>query len=123
MSNPEDRIHNKKSLKGIRRQLRHHGTPAEAALWSLLKSSQLCGRKFRRQHSVGPYIPDFYCPAEKLAIELDGEIHNDPLRHEYDSERETYLLEQGITVVRFENRQVFEQTEVVLQAIAWHFAG
>ena len=58
--------------KTKRKKLRNNLTPAEAALWNLLKNSQLEGRKFRRQHSVGFYILDFYCPSERMAIELDG---------------------------------------------------
>lgn len=97
-------------------------TPAEAALWKLLKNKQLRGRKFRRQHSAGPYVLDFYCPAERLAVELDGAVHDDPLRGRYDAARTTTLNRHGIRVVRFENRDVLEQPDVVLEAIAWHFA-
>jgi very-short-patch-repair endonuclease len=71
----KEKIHNVKQLKERRKQLRNSLTSAEAKLWGLLKDSQLENRKFRRQHSVGPYILDFYCPSEKLCIELDGEIH------------------------------------------------
>ena len=69
------KIHNRKYLKEIRRILRKNLTPAEALLWKALQKSQLDGKKFRRQHSVGNYILDFYCPAEKIAIELDGMPH------------------------------------------------
>ncbi len=68
-------LHNRKYLKENRKMLRSNLTPAEAELWKHLKSSQLYGRKFRRQHSIGNFILDFYCPSEKLAIELDGQIH------------------------------------------------
>ena len=117
------KIHNEKRLKIIRCSLRNDSTSAETILWQGLKKSQLRGRKFRRQHSIGPYIVDFYCPAEKLAIELDGAVHNDPGRQEYDAERETFLRRQGIRIVRFENREVFEDVEVVLEEIAFHFRG
>ena len=116
-----EKVHNEKRLKVVRRALRGNATSAEGTLWRYLKRSQLRGRKFRRQHSIGPYLVDFYCPAEKLAVELDGEMHNDPGRREYDDEREAYLREQGIRIVRIENREVFDNAEVVLQAIAWHF--
>jgi very-short-patch-repair endonuclease len=67
------RLHNLRWLKTRRRQLRRGLTPTEACLWTQLKKgSRLNGRKFRRQHSVGQYVLDFYCPAEKLAVELDG---------------------------------------------------
>ena len=75
----------------------------ERRLWSLLRKRQLQGRKFRRQYSIGPYIVDFYCPDEHLAVELDGEVHNEPVRHDYDTKRERFLKEKGLQVVRFEN--------------------
>ena len=115
------KIHNEKRLKIIRRSLRNDSTSAEATLWQGLKKRQLQGRKFRRQHSIGPYVVDFYCPTEKLAVELDGEAHNDPGREEYDAEREAFLRKQDIRIVRFENRAVFEDVEVVLEGIAEHF--
>ena len=64
-----DRIHNREYLKIFRRDLRNAGTPAEATLWKQLRNSQLDGKKFRRQHSIGPYIVDFFCPEARLAIE------------------------------------------------------
>ena len=117
------KIHNEKRLKIIRRSLRNDSTSAEATLWQGLKKSQLRGKKFRRQHSIGPYIVDFYCPAEKLVVELDGEVHNDPGRQEYDAEREAFLRKQGLRIVRFENREVFEDVEVVREGIALYFRG
>ena len=99
-----------------RRELRQALTPAEAVLWRLLKGRQLEGLKFRRQHSVGPYILDFYCPALKLAIELDGASH--ACREEYDGQRTSYLSETaGITVLRFENRVVFENPEQIFREV------
>ena len=65
-------LFNRKSLKSFRSALRNRPTSAEAALWSILKSKNLEGRKFRRQYSIGSYIVDFCCPSEKLIIELDG---------------------------------------------------
>ena len=96
-------------------------TPAEARMWKLLQSSQLKGRKFRRQHSVGSYILDFYCPKEKLAVELDGQVHEDPLAAEYDKQRTDFLNNAGIRVARFENHLVFERPEAVLESIATYF--
>ena len=66
-------------------------TTAEATLWKVLKNGSLQNRKFRRQHSIGKYIVDFYCPAEQLIIELDGEVHNDPMRSSADAERDQNL--------------------------------
>lgn len=99
-----------------RKELRNHSTSAESVLWRILKSRNVCGLKFRRQHSVGPYILDFYCPQIKLAIELDGEVHKG--KEAYDEQRSCYLSQIArITVVRFENRVVFETPEVIINFI------
>jgi len=86
------RLNNLPELAGFRRKLRNALTPAEARLWTLLKRAAL-GRKFRRQHSVGRYILDFYCPSEKLAVELDGEDHFMPWGITYDNK------ESGTSIV------------------------
>src|SRR5688572_9659570 len=104
----EDRIANQPQLKALRKELRSNLTPAEAALWKALQRGQLEGRKFRRQHSFGKYILDFYCPAEKLAIKLDGRHHFSDSGFVGDSERTAFLNSHGITVLRFENKEVFE---------------
>jgi very-short-patch-repair endonuclease len=106
----------------LRKQLRKNLTPAEAALWSLLKGSQLLGRKFRRQHGIGSYIVDFCCPSEHLIVELDGEVHNDPGQAEYDAARDANLRELGFTILRFENKEVFRNTQAVLNTIAANFS-
>jgi very-short-patch-repair endonuclease len=115
-----NRLHNLPQLKKRRRQLRNSLTPAEALLWKNLQRSQVGGRKFRRQHSVRPYVVDFYCPACQLAVELDGQGHFDSTRSEYDVKRMRFLEEKGIRVLRFENRQVFESLEEVLATIQVH---
>ncbi|ASM78748.1 cytosine methyltransferase [Vitreoscilla filiformis] len=118
------RVNNLPVLRTFRKALRNNLTPAEAKLWTLLKGSQLAGRKFRRQHSVGPYILDFYCPSERLAVELDGAAHDSAEAQAYDRERDLFLEQFGIKVLRFENRLVFQQTEGVLMEIqrgfGWH---
>ena len=111
-----DDLMNKPEWRWMRRKLRHSLTPAEASLWRALKGRQVYGLKFRRQHSVGPYILDFYCSELKLAIELDGESH--AMREEYDERRTDYLFRMaGITVLRFENRVVFENLEQIIAEI------
>ena len=115
------RLNNLPALRTFRKELRHHLTPAEAKLWTYLQRSQLAGRKFRRQHSVGGYILDFYCPAECLAIELDGAVHDSEMAQLYDEERDLFLRHCGIRVLRFENSWVFLQPEEMLTEIAKHF--
>ncbi|MEP0547190.1 MAG: DUF559 domain-containing protein [Rhodothermales bacterium] len=119
--NPDERHTNRPDLKPIRRDLRNNPTSAERALWQMLKGRRLHDRKFRRQHSVSRYVLDFYCPAEKLAVELDGAVHDDPLRHEYDTKRQAELEALGIAVLRFRNRDVLKTPDTVLATISARF--
>jgi very-short-patch-repair endonuclease len=95
-------VHNRPELKPFRKALRSSGTKAEAALWKMLKGSQLEGRKFRRQHSVGAYVLDFYCPDERLAVELDGAGHFTPEGQAHDATRTAFLATARIKVIRLE---------------------
>lgn len=116
-----DNINNLPYLLGYRRALRKRLTPAEAFMWKLLQGHKLGGRKFRRQHSVGNYILDFYCYSENLALELDGAGHFTEEGLQKDAIRTAYLNEYGITVIRFENKLVFEKTDWVLEEIRKRF--
>lgn len=110
----EDKM-NISRTKTFRKHLRNEGTPAEAVLWRMLKEKQVFGLKFRRQHSVESYILDFYCPSLHLAIELDGEVHT--VREDYDEKRTMFLNKEGIYVLRFENRVVFENPQTIIDEI------
>ncbi|HWO99324.1 MAG TPA: endonuclease domain-containing protein [Methylococcus sp.] len=118
-----DKIHNRKQLKALRRALRANMTSAEIYLWKQLQRSQLNGRKFRRQHSIGPYVVDFYCPAERLVIELDGAAHDSSQAWKKDTRRTEFLQAQGLKVLRFENREVMENLEGVLLVIRQYLAS
>jgi len=117
----DEQINNLKILKPQRKYLRNNSTSAEATLWNHLKGSQLEGRKFRRQHSIVYYILDFYCPYEKLNIELDGQQHFEDEGFEKDNERDEYLKSLNIKTLRFENKQVFENIHSVLNEIKANF--
>ena len=99
-------------------QLRGSQTEAEKKLWGLLRNKQLKGKKFRRQHPIGNYILDFYCNEDKLAVELDGEIHKDEESRKYDNERTLFLKENNITVIRFWNDEVIKDAKKVLEKIS-----
>ena len=87
-------------------------------MWKLLRNRQVLGLKFRRQFSVGPYILDFYCPAIRLCIELDGAVHHNMEAECYDSERTGFLLNEcGIHVIRFDNDDVVRNPEGVVREI------
>lgn len=115
------KLYNKPELKKIRKKLRDHLTPSEAALWNYLQDRKLHGKKFRRQASIGNYVVDFYCPREKLAIELDGEVHQYESIYTNDKNKENFLTERGIRLVRFENKFVYQNLEEVLKIISKHF--
>jgi very-short-patch-repair endonuclease len=97
--------------------LRNNLTSAEASLWNLLENKQVSGCKFRRQHSIGTYIVDFCCPKEMLIIELDGNIHGANHQILKDELRDNYLKNLGFTILRFENKLVFQDTEFVIAEI------
>ena len=117
----KNQIHNRKELKDVRILLRKTLTPAEATMWKVLQKRNLNGRKFRRQHSVGDYILDFYCPSERLAIELDGMPHFSIIGAKQDIKRDKYLCSLGIKVLRFENRDIYNNLRGVLGFIKDNF--
>ena len=121
MNSPKDnkkQRNNRPELLSTRRQLRQAGEAAEAVLWTAIKGRSINGFKFRRQFSIGPYILDFYCPETKLGIELDGAGHQTLDGAKYDDARTSYLLrEQGIHIIRFENRDLYYNLEGVIKEI------
>jgi very-short-patch-repair endonuclease len=113
----QSRINNRKASLTLRRELRSNLTFAEALLWINLKNSKLDGKKFRRQHGIGPYIADFYCPECRVIVELDGAGHYGVLGQEKDAERTRFLENLGLRVIRFENCEVLKNLEAVLETI------
>ena len=113
-------LYNQKDLKEKRKELRSNSTSAEAVLWSMLKGKQIEGKRWRRQFSIGYYILDFYCPEIKLAIELDGNEHYTVIGKFNDERREEYLKSLGITIIRFENKDIWCSTEHVIETIREH---
>ncbi len=110
-------LNNRKYLKAFRKKLRKQGTSAEAVLWTYLKGKKIGGIKFRRQHSIGKYIIDFYAPSSKIAIELDGEVHNWGRSPENDSVKDRFLQSLGITILRFENKWIFDDPDYIINTI------
>lgn len=89
----------------------------ERRLWVYLRKRSFRGLKFRRQHGVGRYVLDFYCPALRLAVEVDGAQHYAEPGQQRDLEREQFLASLGITVVRFTNAEVMGEIEPVLERL------
>lgn len=97
-------------------ELRNRTTPAEELLWNYLKSSPL-GVKFRRQHPASHYVLDFYAHKVKMAIEIDGSIHELEDVKRNDVERQTHLESLGIFCMRFTNERIFKETDIVIKEI------
>lgn len=117
MSKDSNRIRGTtKEVEQAARCLRQQLTPAEEILWKTLRNRQLGDLKFRRQHPIGRFIVDFYCPSHKLIIEVDGEIHNQ--QQDYDQTRTQKLQNFGYLVLRFTNDEVINDLSTVLQKIA-----
>ncbi len=103
--------------------LRREMSPPERRLWTQLKGRQLEGYKFRRQHPFDPYVLDFYCPAKKLAIEVDGEGHSmgdQPMR---DARKDSFLRQHGMRVIRFRAEMVMHDMNAVVLTILAELEG
>lgn len=102
----------------LARELRQKQTSAEAIFWELVRSRRLLGLKFRRQQQLGPFIADFYCHQARLVVELDGGVHGAPAQADRDANRDVYLKENRLRVLRFTNQQLLDDPESVLREIA-----
>ena len=100
------------------RTLRRTMTDAERKLWSILRGRQLAGLSFRRQHPLGPYVADFYCPTLKLVIEVDGGQHASDVGKSPDRKHTTWLQQHGVQVLRYWNNDVLREIESVTRDIA-----
>jgi len=110
-------LRNDPALKDRRRELRRNQTEAEKIFWAHVRNRQFHGMKFFRQYSFGPYIVDFYCPALKVVVELDGGHHNQDDNRVYDAARSEFLHAHGIKVLRFWNHDVLLDMQSVLAKV------
>jgi very-short-patch-repair endonuclease len=83
------------------RELRKQPTLSEQLVWEMVRAHRFLGLGFRRQHPVAGFFPDFYCPALRLAVELDGRRHCSPDVWKADMRRDRILREHGIETVHF----------------------
>jgi very-short-patch-repair endonuclease len=104
-------------LKHISRQLRSNMTDAEKLLWSKLRAKQLKGKQFYRQRIIGDYIVDFYCPKANLIVELDGGQHYTNEGIKKDKMRDNSIRERGYKILRFSDREIFENLAGVIERI------
>ncbi|MDZ4279174.1 MAG: endonuclease domain-containing protein [Hydrogenophaga sp.] len=115
LSRVRERVGVRADAKEKARELRGQMTDAETLLWQNFKGRRFQGFKFRRQRPLGPYILDFVCLEAGLAIEVDGGQHSDQLA--YDRARTALIEAQGLTVIRFWNHEVMNETPAVLEKI------
>lgn len=111
------KIFSKKSTKEKRKILRENITESESLLWHRIRNRQIMNLKFRRQHGIGEYIADFYCPEIKLVIEIDGAPHFTDEGSDYDRIRTEFMDCLGIKTLRFPNSEVTDNIEEVLKII------
>ena len=107
----------------LKRRLRSNMTGPETRLWSRLRARQLQGLKFRRQHGIGPYIVDFYCPEQSLVIEVDGNSHADADHIVRDQLRDKYFQSLGLRVIRYFNDEIVKNLAGVLEDLAEKLAS
>ena len=91
------------------RELRRQMSLPEVVLWEALRGSRLKGLRFRRQHPMGSYVLDFYCPSARIAVEIDGMSHDFAERVAHDARRDAWLNEQGVRVLRFQAKEVLDK--------------
>lgn len=108
------KIYARKDRKPIRHKLRKNMTKSETVFWKYIKGKNL-GYLFRRQHSIGKYIVDFYCPFLKLIIEVDGITHLDEDIYENDIIRQKYLENLGLKVLRFSSEEILLNLHPLLE--------
>jgi very-short-patch-repair endonuclease len=104
-------------LKQLSKQLRSNMTDAEKLLWSKVRRKQLKGYQFYRQRIIGDYIVDFYCPKANLIIELDGGQHYTEKGINKDKNRDVYMKQEGYRVLRFSDKEVFENLHEIMERI------
>jgi len=92
-------------------------TRSERTLWFSLRGRQVRGYKFRRQHGIGKYVVDFYCPELKLAIEVDGDSHLSDEAREYNARRQDWLEQFGIRFLRFTDDEICSNADRVIERI------
>ena len=108
-------MHDREQLRHFAKEMRSDPTLGERILWDELRARRL-GVKVRRQHPVGPFIPDFVCFSHRLVIEVDGDSHEDPER---DARRDQWFRDNGWRVLRFTDDEVIGELDMVLDTI-WY---
>lgn len=104
-------------IKSRAKYLRRKETKAEKILWTRLRNRQVDGLKFRRQHPIGYFVPDFYCYEIKLIIELEGEIYDKKEQKKYDKVRKELINIWGYKILEFKYKQIYDNIDEVMRTI------
>ena len=112
-----------KNLKQLARDLRNHSTLGEVLLWKKLRARGIMGYQFYRQNPLDNYIVDFYCPALKLVIEIDGEYHCSEQDALLDDIRQKKLEEWNLNFLRFKEGEVRRDMTNVLRTVENYIVG
>ena len=107
-----------KTKIGIAKLLRRRETESERVVWEIIRDRRFHGLKFRRQHIISGFITDFYCAELKLAIEIDGRIHEN--QKEYDALRQTIIEKENIRILRIDSRDAGISEAILKNWIATH---
>ncbi len=120
MESYNDNLHKNPSpvLYEYAKQMRRNSTEAEEILWQRLRNKQIAGLKFRRQHPIDKFIVDFYSHEINLAVELDGNVHDQAEQRDLDKGRTETLKEFGINLIRFNNEEVLNNIETVINKLS-----
>ncbi len=110
------KIYNLRVIKDKRQDLRNNMSVPEKILWKWIRNEQL-GFKFRRQHGIGKYVTDFFCPALKLDVEVDGQVHGEKIIASKDKHRDDFMKSIGIKVKRYTAKEINDNVEWVLDEI------
>jgi very-short-patch-repair endonuclease len=127
---PKNVLPKEREMSSRARELRREATPAETALWKLLRHRRLHGLKFRRQFPIATFVADFCCYDLRLIVELDGDVHEEPSQAAHDANRDIFLRSLGYGILRFSNHRLFHDPESVVDELlrtalsrGWHPPG
>jgi very-short-patch-repair endonuclease len=99
------------------RHLRKNMTPAELLFWNEVRNRKLGGFKFRRQQIIKGFIADFFCESAKVAVEIDGPVHQEEKQKRSDAHKDTVCRNRGIKVIRFSNDAVMNEIDHVKKTL------
>lgn len=92
-------------------------TKTESIFWEGVRGKQLLGLRVKRQYGIGPYILDFYIPGKRIAIEIDGGVHQVPEIKVKDKNKDAFLSENGISVIRIDNEEVINDRKEIIESL------